>query len=305
MPQTTNAAKVRPILVGRFNDSHISAVNFGLQRREISPILIEDIELSRQWPWFAAAATPFEDPRARGLIRCLPRSPVAGRSAQGNAWSEFTDGLVSDPRVEWLSRLAEIRQADNKLYQLALADRIGVKHPRTVVARTTADIGNYIGEEIVLKPLGSGVIDNGDGPRVFYATLVKLSDLVDSELAHEPMIAQQPLPADEHLRVVTVGARIWCGSLSAVGLPLDWRESPALRWRECDVPSVIARDALGLARISGIGFSSQDWIRAGDDFWFLDLNPNGKWLFLPNEVADPVTEAIVTWLTNGNDDSYN
>jgi len=188
---------------------------------------------------------------------------------------------------------------------LALADRIGVKHPRTVVARTTADIGNYIGEEVVLKPLGPGVINNGDGPRVFYATLVELSDLADSELAYEPVIAQQPLSADEHLRVVTVGARIWCGSLSAVGLPLDWRESPALRWRKCDVPRVVARDALRLARISGIGFLSQDWIRVGDDFWFLDLNPNGKWLFLPEEVAGPVTDAIVTWLANGNDVRYN
>jgi hypothetical protein len=54
--------------------------------------------------------------------------------------------------------------------------------------------------------------------------------------------------------------------------------------------------ALGLAVSLGLGFSSQDWVETADGYWFLDLNPSGQWLFLPELVAHPVTSAVAAWL---------
>ena len=47
----------------------------------------------------------------------------------------------------------------------------------------------------------------------------------------------------------------------------------------------------------GVGYSAQDWIQDADGtWWFVDLNPAGQWLFLPNKVAEQVTAAIASLL---------
>jgi hypothetical protein len=48
----------------------------------------------------------------------------------------------------------------------------------------------------------------------------------------------------------------------------------------------------------GVAYSSQDWIDDGaPEPAFIDLNPAGQWLFLPESIAGAVTEAIAAHLT--------
>ncbi|HVE45526.1 MAG TPA: hypothetical protein VNA57_02100 [Acidimicrobiales bacterium] len=52
-----------------------------------------------------------------------------------------------------------------------------------------------------------------------------------------------------------------------------------------------------MAGALGVGYSSQDWVvdRSGQP-WFLDLNPGGQWLFLPEPAASAVTASVAAWL---------
>jgi hypothetical protein len=48
-----------------------------------------------------------------------------------------------------------------------------------------------------------------------------------------------------------------------------------------------------------VGYSSQDWIvTATGVSHFIDLNPAGQWLFLPNPGAREITDAIAEWLSS-------
>jgi hypothetical protein len=50
----------------------------------------------------------------------------------------------------------------------------------------------------------------------------------------------------------------------------------------------------------GAGFTSQDWIETDrGEHVFLDLNPAGQWLFLPEQVSDSATRAIADFLAGG------
>lgn len=97
---------------------------------------------------------------------------------------------------------------------------------------------------------------------------------------------------------MTVDGRAWVASLDAAGRPLDWRqqEEAHFSWKAACAPDVKA-SALAIAERLGVGFTSQDWVRdTGDRPVFLDLNPGGQWLFLPDEVAAPITDAIAEFL---------
>ena len=51
-----------------------------------------------------------------------------------------------------------------------------------------------------------------------------------------------------------------------------------------------------LADALKVGYSSQDWVVGEGQPYFLDLNPGGQWLFLPDPTSADVTEAIAAWL---------
>ena len=101
-----------------------------------------------------------------------------------------------------------------------------------------------------------------------------------------------------HLRVVTVADHFWVCALDARDLPLDWRREHHAHdaFQPCGAYDSVGALALQLARRLGVGYSSQDWVVAGSNVYFLDLNPGGQWLFLPEPVSSEVTAAIAVWL---------
>jgi hypothetical protein len=59
------------------------------------------------------------------------------------------------------------------------------------------------------------------------------------------------------------------------------------------------RAAVTLVSTLRAGFTSQDWTVDDAGPAFLDLNPGGQWLFLPDEVSAPATAALAAWLRRG------
>jgi glutathione synthase/RimK-type ligase-like ATP-grasp enzyme len=193
-----------------------------------------------------------------------------------------------------------IRQADNKLYQLLLAEHLGILIPKTAVPCDVVAITELVGRNpVVVKPLGKGVAIGADGARrVFYTTAIETDDLTDEILQTAPVMIQERISAERHLRVVTVGDEVWCSAMEAKGHALDWRESSrgACEWYPIVVPETVRRDALRIASAAHVRYTSQDWLEVNDERYFIDLNPCGKWLFLPEPIRDQVTTAIARWL---------
>jgi hypothetical protein len=103
--------------------------------------------------------------------------------------------------------------------------------------------------------------------------------------------------AERHLRVVTVNKRVWACELKAGALPLDWRKDEDAH--HSFVPTHdegVESSALAIAAAASLGYSSQDWIIQSGTAYFVDLNPAGQWLFLPEPVASEVSVEIASWL---------
>jgi glutathione synthase/RimK-type ligase-like ATP-grasp enzyme len=246
------------------------------------------------------------DSGLRGWIRRLApprwRTPVTSGSeawAVRSAWTSLLITIASNPVVSWLTSLDRLFFAENKLLQARAAEQIGIRVPATAVVSSAADIPDRLGSPLVVKPLGpSHFTDEGGDEQVLWSRPL---DRSASQLAHlkgAPFILQQHLNADRHLRVVTVCDHVWVCALDAAGLPVDWRRSEEAHGAfeqvdEADVADAARRIAAAL----GVGYSSQDWIASGKDRYFIELNPAGQWLFLPEPVASEVTGEIAAWLT--------
>jgi hypothetical protein len=248
----------------------------------------EEIDLSTGW---------------RGWIRRL--SPIAWEhgvtigsheAAVKSAWLSLLAALLRHPSATWLSDLDPINSSENKLTQYAAAQELSVCVPATVASNQLAHVV-ACGNELIAKPLGPGHFRTDDGQ---WLTVFTESFDLDADahlLSGTPFLVQQHKRAVAHKRVVTVADRAWVFRLDAAGLPIDWRVEPrAHRDWHSSIDDETARQALSIARRLGLGYSSQDWIETASEHWFLDLNPAGQWLFLPDPGADQITRAIADWL---------
>lgn len=202
---------------------------------------------------------------------------------------------------EWITPLDVLQRAEDRIHQLAVASKLGVAIPRTIVSSDPAEIKWTLGLDTVIKALGSGAFINAEGqPQAVYTTPLTAELLASGDFGAAPFVAQARIDARCHLRVVTAGTVVRTAGLNADDWPLDWRmaEDAHHSWRPFDSPEVEAQ-ALGLAAELGVGFSSQDWLvpMAGPPV-FIDLNPAGQWMFLPEAVAEPITEQIVNFLSH-------
>lgn len=209
-------------------------------------------------------------------------------------------GVLRHPSIEWLTGPETLFRAEDKLLQLMQVRSFGFLTPDTVWRGSPTALAAQLGEPFVLKPLGPGAYRAEDGEqRVVYSRAVRADDLLDVDLLASPFIAQELLNAKTHLRVATVREEAWVCTLDARGLPLDWRRDRGAH--DGFVPTAsephLMAAALAVARGMGCGYSSQDWVQDEDNTYFLDLNPAGQWLFLPEPVSSSVTQAILTWLT--------
>lgn len=304
------------LIVGDHRDAHVTAVTDAVRHLGGSrPMLIDAPSLADRTYHLEGANLSLDgrtislDDGTRGwLRRYAPTLWGAGTvtgsldSIRRRAFLALVGSIsrVGSPR--WLTSVEAMLRAEDRLLQLHVAAELGVPVPRTVVTSDGEQARNSLGDRFVVKPLAAGYYHTEDGAKAVFASMLQADQLDDVDFADAPFVAQEALTAMQHYRVVTVGTRAWTARLSGCDRPLDWRRQEVAHssWEPAEVPT-LASSAVSLCERLGVGFSSQDWIDDGERIVFVDLNPGGQWLFLPDEIAQPATTAIAKFLVGAPD----
>ena len=116
-----------------------------------------------------------------------------------------------------------------------------------------------------------------------------------------PCVFQQRIAPKRDVRVTVVGDVVLAAERQASPAatePLDWRLSEPAEWTACALPADVAAACRDLVRSLGIRFGGVDLaVDDQDRHWFLELNPNGEWGWLPR-AGLPIVEALADLLTN-------
>lgn len=87
---------------------------------------------------------------------------------------------------------------------------------------------------------------------------------------------------------------IW--SQESTQTTVDWRKGGRidLRHQVIELPSSIATSCLALVAKLNLKFGAIDLIcDQEDNYWFLEINPNGQWAWIENQTSLPIASAIV------------
>lgn len=200
-------------------------------------------------------------------------------------------GALASAGVRWVDEPWMTLRAANRLVQLTLANQLGIPVPETVVTNSVCAAEAFAAEgTVVAKTISNGV---GLAP---FVDSVRPEDL--ALVASVPTVLQRLICGHADWRLVTV--RDQCFAWRRERSPdegVDWRsaDTDGGRFVAMSGAEALAEGAIAIQTGLGLSFSVQDWIEVGSDYFFLEVNPQGQWLFL-DAAADHMGAALARHL---------
>ena len=213
----------------------------------------------------------------------------------------------------WLSNPDSIRRASRKPLQLAEAKTLNFAIPETLITNSPEELRNFIQstnmKAFVAKALFSpGIIFKGEKKeaRSFYTRKLTREDILGNieNVINCPTIFQEYIEKDFELRITVVGKNVF-----ACAIYSQKTEKTKEDWRRYDLsntphtsfqlPQDVEEKCLKLVEKLGLVFGCIDMIvTPRGEFIFLEINPNGQWLWIEELTGLPISEAIANTLAN-------
>jgi glutathione synthase/RimK-type ligase-like ATP-grasp enzyme len=239
-------------------------------------------------------------PRTRGRIA----NPILSSYAEDECMRLMQD-TFNALDVAWLpGPMHAIRRADCKQLQLQMATDLGMEIPPTLITddpdRFLAFYRQHDGDLIDKLPstVMPATLRTGRELMRFTQTVSTRDVGYARRLRHSPMLFQANVPKRFELRITVVGPDVLAAEIhsqSTRRTTVDWRHydwghTPYLPHR---LPDGVRRACLAMVERLGLRFGAIDMIVTPDDrYVFLEINPNGQWMWIEDETGLPITDAI-------------
>jgi len=220
---------------------------------------------------------------------------------------EFLEGIWSNFTGLWVSYPPSIFQAQNKLYQLRLAKDIGFKIPETIVTNDPEKVFKFlknIGSTIVIKAVRQGALTVDGFEHVIYTNPIKKNDLeVLSDIKYSPAIFQKFIDKKFDLRVTIVENDVFPVEIhfdpTDIKSKFDWRQGDQEKifYKIHDLPNSIEKLCKSIIKRMNLKFGAIDLVYSNyNEYYFLEINPNGQWAWIEQTTGLNITESIVNLL---------
>ncbi|MEU6442236.1 ATP-grasp ribosomal peptide maturase [Streptomyces sp. NPDC047046] len=200
----------------------------------------------------------------------------------------------------WVNHPSREAAADYKPAQLALARRLSLDVPSTLVTNDPDDAREFITTHgpVIHKPLRATPYER-DGVQLAGWAEPVTAEEIDDSLRSAPHLFQARVRKVADVRVLVVGRRVFAVRIDS-GL-LDWRRDySALMYSVIDLPPALASALRNFLERCGLESGSFDLaLDAEDRFQFLELNPNGQWGWLEHATGLPLSAALADFLARG------
>jgi len=204
---------------------------------------------------------------------------------------------------EWLPGPPYLLQhAERKITQLKLASGLGFEVPPTLVTNNPDTLLEFYRQhngQIVSKQTSNAFITTVGHSFIRYTELVTTRDICHaSDVVYCPMSFQAYVPKRVELRITVVGRQVFAAEIHSQATNhtrYDWRRYDHGRTPHFPhtLPGEIEARCLGLCELLGLRYGAIDMILTPDGrYVFLEINPNGQYLWIEQEIGSPISEAI-------------
>lgn len=208
-------------------------------------------------------------------------------------------------RDKWFNHPGHLWLASNKVEQLSIASSIGFAFPETLVSGSKESVTAFFADHdgrVICKAVKHGF--TRDGNTAIVAGTQRIDDQFInsfSDFALVPMIYQREIPKTFDVRVTVVGNNVFATAIHSqefTETEVDWRVWDIgnfdLKHERITLPKTVADNCRRITRHFSLRYSAIDLVLGKDDeFYFLEMNPNGQWAWIERKTGYPIRDAII------------
>jgi len=206
--------------------------------------------------------------------------------------------------ARWLNHVNDIRLAENKIYQLLVAQKLGFTIPQSIVTnlpQAALSFYNRNHQHCIIKPVKSGLVESEQEEGVIFTNPLILDEQSSARIKPCPVYLQQQVDKESDLRITVVGNKVFAAKIhsqESTDAMVDWRRSPQpLAHTEIQLPGEVEQKCIELTKKLSLNFGAIDMILDKDgNYFFLEINPNGQWAWIEKRIGLPISKTITDTL---------
>ncbi|WP_088186372.1 MvdC/MvdD family ATP grasp protein [Desulfosporosinus sp. FKA] len=208
---------------------------------------------------------------------------------------------------KWLNHPKYIFLSNNKIEQLAVARKMGMTIPDTLITSNKDAIRHFakMHKSVIAKAVKHGFYAFDD--EVYLAFTQQIDDSYLERIekyATVPMILQKRIDKEYDIRINVIGDKVFATAILSQEYPisqLDWRvwdvcEKFDLKHKPIKLPVDIEKKCITINEHFHLGFSAIDMaLSKTGEYIFLELNPNGQWAWIEENTGYPLRDTIIDY----------
>lgn len=224
---------------------------------------------------------------------------------------EFLRNLYHLPSIRWVNHPGRNRKAQPKFPQLKLAQKLGLKTPRSLITNDPQAAKEFCAacdNQVICKSLITTSVKEKDTFLHTYTHKLSEQEVREtlSNVKFAPTFFQEYISKKIELRVTVIGNEVFACEIDSQGCDeskIDWRRKNPLELphRPYKLPSNLQSTLRKFMRSYGLNYSAFDIILTPkDEFVFLENNPNGQFYWIELMTKMPMANAMARLLIQKN-----
>lgn len=218
-----------------------------------------------------------------------------------NESHEAFAGMWQAMNAFWVNHPTRDEVAHRKVFQLRVAQEVGLDIPRTLISNDVETVRQFIAQQGVEQTVYKTFSATERHWRETRVLKPRELDLLESA-RYAPVIFQEYVAAQYDLRITVVGDEIFPAAIysQTTSYKMDFRMDFAqARVETTRIPGEVEAALQALMRKLGLVYGAIDMRLTPDErYVFLEINPAGQWLFIENRTGQPVTTCLARMLAS-------
>ena len=199
-----------------------------------------------------------------------------------------------------LTKPSILATAENKILQLKIAEEVGLKLPKSIISNDRSAVNSFIeNKKTIFKFLCNSKYKKADNKYSLGSNIIDENDKLEG-LEEMPIYFQEYQPKNYELRINILDEDVFPVKILSQeneSTKIDWRNDiPSLEYELIEIPKAITDKLKLMMKLLNISFGIFDLIYFDGEYYFLEVNPNGQWLWLEYKLKLNISQKIIDHL---------
>ena len=207
-------------------------------------------------------------------------------------------GIIESFEGKVLSKPSRLLVAENKAYQYLLVQKLNLLMPQSYIGNSIYFYNKFADKDSIIKPLSQGKVLSDYGNELYFTSKLD-NDKSNINISKTPVYIQEKINKIYDVRIIVIDGFVFAIKIDAAGV-LDWRvDYSNHQYSLITPPQDIVDECKKVLSCLSLSFGAFDYVVTQKNEWiFLEVNPNGQWLWLEQALKLNISEKIINYLTS-------